>query len=167
MLFPTPSRRIVAACALPAVLAASACAAFTRTSPPSSTAERSVEAVYRSGIAAFNRHDLDEFTSQFAGDIAMYTPTGWLRGKAAVRERLEETFKQFPSVSMTIDSLEVTSPAPGTAIVRFNWMVQPMGRGPAFRGVGSGTYVERNGRWVEVLEHETVVTVDPELRPKG
>ena len=42
-----------------------------------------------------------------------------------------------------------------------------MGRGPAFRGVGSGVYVQRSGRWLEALEHETIVTVDPALRQKG
>jgi uncharacterized protein (TIGR02246 family) len=167
MMFPALSRRLLPACALTVAGAVSACAVPGAHSSSTPTATRSVEALYRSGIAAFNRHDLNEFTSQFADDIAMYTPTGWVRGRNAVRQRFAETFKQFPNVSMTIDSLDVTSPAPRTAIVRFNWTVQPMGRGPAFRGVGSGMYVERNGRWVEVLEHETVVSVDPELRPKG
>jgi len=166
-MFPAVSRRLLPVCALSIAFAASACVTHNARSSPAPTAARSVEALYRSGIAAFNRHDLAEFTSQFADDIAMYTPTGWVRGGTAVRQRFADTFKQFPNVSMTIDSLEVTSPTPHMAIVRFNWMVQPMGRGPAFRGVGSGTYVERNGRWVEVLEHETVVSVDPELRQKG
>jgi hypothetical protein len=97
----------------------------------------------------------------------MSRPTGWVRGGDAVCRRFQETFTQFPSVAMTIDSLDVTSPAHGTALVRFDWTVQPMGRGPPFRGVGSDVYVQRNGRWVEVLEHETVVTVDPALRQKG
>ena len=35
-----------------------------------------------------------------------------------------------------------------------------MGQGPAFHGVGSGVYLRRDGKWTEVLEHETVVKVD-------
>ena len=31
-------------------------------------------------------------------------------------------------------------------------------RGPAFHGVGSGVYVRRGTDWVEVLEHETVIS---------
>ena len=40
-----------------------------------------------------------------------------------------------------------------------------MGKGPAFHGVGSGVYVQRQGNWVEVLEHETVVKADEGLGP--
>jgi hypothetical protein len=32
--------------------------------------------------------------------------------------------------------------------------------------VGSGTYVRRDGRWQEVLEHETVVRIDSALAPR-
>lgn len=156
-------RRLLPARALLATALLGGCATLPHSSQAPDDA-RQVEAVYRSGIAAFNKHALDEFTAQFADDISMYTPTGWVDGGVAVRQRFQETFTQFPQVLMTIDSLKVTSPAPGTALVRFLWKVQPMGRGPAFRGVGSGVYVRRHGRWVEVLEHETVVTVDPELR---
>ena len=95
----------------------------------------------------------------------MYTPTGWLRGHEAVRQRFAETFKQFPEVRMEIDDLQVREVAPGTAVTSFKWRVYPMGKGPAFHGVGSGVYVLRNGTWAEVLEHETVVKVDEGLRP--
>jgi hypothetical protein len=66
-----------------------------------------VEAFLVSGIAAFNAHDLDLFMKQFAPDIEMYTPTGWLRGNAAVRERFAQTFKQFPKVRMEIEELKL------------------------------------------------------------
>lgn len=68
---------------------------------------------------------------------------------------------------MTIDSLRVRSVAPSVAVVDFQWMVHPMGAGPAFHGVGSGVYVQRDGEWVEVLEHETVTRTDPELQQTG
>ena len=55
--------------------------------------------------------------------------------------------------------------ARGTVVTDFKWRVYPMGRGPAFHGVGSGVYIRRGGRWVEVLEHETVVKVDEGLAP--
>ena len=122
-----------------------------------------VEAFFISGIEAFNSHDLDRFMKQFADDIEMYTPTGWLRGQAAVRERFASTFKQFASVRMEVEDLRVREVAPGTVITDFKWRVYPGGRGPAFHGVGTGVYMLRNGRWVEVLEHETVTKIDAGL----
>lgn len=122
-----------------------------------------VEEFFMSGIAAFNAHDLEGFMKQFAGDVEMYTPTGWLRGHQSVRERFAQTFRQFPSVRMEIEGLRVREVARGTAVTDFKWRVYPMGRGPAFHGVGSGVYVQRDGRWVEVLEHETVMKVDEGL----
>jgi uncharacterized protein (TIGR02246 family) len=124
-----------------------------------------VEGVFMSGIAAFNAHDLDEFMKQFASDVDMYTPTGWLRGQQSVRERFAQTFKQFPSVRMEIEDLRTRDVAPGTVITDFRWRVYPMGKGPAYHGVGSGVYVRRDGVWVEVLEHETVTKVDEGLAP--
>lgn len=127
-----------------------------------------VEGFFMIGIAAFNAHDLEGFMKQFAGDVEMYTPTGWLRGHQEVRERFAQTFRQFPSVRMEIEELRVREVARGTAVADFKWRVYPMGKGPAFHGVGSGVYVLRDGRWVEVLEHETVVKVDEGLeRGKG
>lgn len=117
------------------------------------------------GIAAFNAHDLDGFMKQFADDVEMYTPTGWLRGHQSVRERFAQTFRQFPSVRMEVEELRVREVARGTVVTDFKWRVYPMGKGPAFHGVGSGVYVLRGGRWVEVLEHETVMKVDEGLNP--
>ena len=118
-----------------------------------------------SGIAAFNAHNLDGFMRQFAVDIEMYTPTGWIRGQQQVRDRFAQTFKQFPSVQMAVEDLRVREVAPGTVVTDFKWRVYPMGKGPAFHGVGSGVYVLRDGAWVEVLEHETVLKVDEGLNP--
>jgi uncharacterized protein (TIGR02246 family) len=133
---------------------------------PSPAAERHpVAAYFDAGIAAFNAHDLDTFMQQFADDLEMYTPTGWLRGKAAVRERFVTTFRDFPSVRMIVRDLRVRDVAPGVAVVDFAWSTYPRGAGPAYHGVGSGTYVRRDGRWQEVLEHETVVSIDSALAP--
>jgi uncharacterized protein (TIGR02246 family) len=142
--------------------------AFTAPFTASQTRERkhAVESFFMSGIAAFNAHDLDGFMKQFADDIEMYTPTGWLRGRQGVRERFAQTFRQFPSVRMEIEDLRVREVARGTAVTDFKWRVYPMGQGPAFHGVGTGVYVRRNGKWVEVVEHETVVKVDEGLAPK-
>lgn len=122
-----------------------------------------VEEFFMSGIAAFNAHDLEGFMKQFAGDVEMYTPTGWLRGHQSVRERFAQTFRQFPSVRMEIEGPRVREVARGTAVTDFKWRVYPMGGGPTFHGVGSGVYLRRDGRWVEVLEPETVVKVDEGL----
>jgi uncharacterized protein (TIGR02246 family) len=127
------------------------------------SANHPVRAFYVSGIEAFNAHDLDAFMRQFGDDIAMYTPTGWLRGKPAVRERFAQTFTQFPDVRMEVEDLRVREVAPGVATVDFAWRVYPMGAGPAFHGVGSGVYVLRGDQWEEVLEHETVTRVDEPL----
>jgi uncharacterized protein (TIGR02246 family) len=123
-----------------------------------------VEKFFMSGIEAFNAHDLDGFMKQFADDVEMYTPTGWLRGKETVRERFVTTFKQFPSVKMEIEDLRVREVSRAAVVVDFKWRTFPRGGGPAFHGVGSGVYVLRNRNWVEVLEHETVVQVDEALR---
>ena len=151
-------RRTLAAAAL--LLAASLAAAAQA---DNRAQKHPVEVFFMSGIAAFNAHDLDGFMKQFADDVEMYTPTGWLRGRQSVRERFAQTFRQFPSVRMQIEELRVREVAPGTALTDFKWRVYPMGKGPAFHGVGSGVYVLRGGRWVEVLEHETVVKVDEGL----
>lgn len=124
-----------------------------------------VEKFFMSGISSFNSHNLDGFMKQFAADIEMYTPTGWLRGRESVRARFAQTFQQFPSVRMEIENLRVREVARGTVVTDFQWRVYPMGRGPAFHGVGSGVYILRDGRWAEVLEHETVVKVDEGLNP--
>jgi uncharacterized protein (TIGR02246 family) len=119
-----------------------------------------VETFFMSGIAAFNAHNLDEFMKQFADDLEMYTPSGWLRGKNAVRERFAETFKRFPMVKMEIEDLKVREIKSHVVLVDFKWHTFPMGKGAAFHGVGSGVYVLRDGKWLEILEHETVVKID-------
>ena len=127
--------------------------------------KHSVETFFTSGVASFNAHDLDGFMRQFAADVEMYTPTGWLRGRSPVRERFAQTFAQFPSVRMVVEDLRVREVARDTVVTDFRWRVYPLGQGPAFHGVGSGVYVRRKGKWVEVLEHETVVKVDEGLTP--
>ncbi|HEV7376707.1 MAG TPA: nuclear transport factor 2 family protein [Pyrinomonadaceae bacterium] len=127
------------------------------------TKKHPVEIFFMSGIASFNAHDLDGFMKQFAADIEMYTPTGWLRGQPSVRTRFAQTFQQFPSVRMEVEELHVREVARGTVVTDFKWRVYPMGQGPAFYGVGSGVYIHKDGKWVEVLEHETVVKVDEGL----
>ena len=153
-------RRLLAAAAL--LLAASLPAAAQTENKGQ---RHPVEGFFMAGIAAFNAHDLEGFMKQFAGDVEMYTPTGWLRGHEGVRERFAQTFRQFPSVRMEVEELRVREVARGTAVTDFRWRVYPMGKGPAFHGVGSGVYVLRDGRWAEVLEHETVVKVDEGLTP--
>jgi uncharacterized protein (TIGR02246 family) len=150
------------ACARQAAMPAAAATAATPAG--AAVVAAAVESTYRAGIAAFNAHELDTFVGQFADDVVMYTPTGWLRGRAAVRARFDSTFRQFPKVRMEIDSLEVRAVGPATATVAFRWHVYPMGAGPAFDGVGSGVYVRRADAWVEVLEHETVTRIAPELQ---
>jgi uncharacterized protein (TIGR02246 family) len=123
-----------------------------------------VKIFFMSGINAFNAHNLDEFMKQFAEDVDMYTPTGWLRGKDAVRARFSETFQQFPSVKMEIEDLQIREIKNGTVLVDFKWRTYPRGTGSAFHGVGSGVYIKRKGKWVEVLEHETIVKIDEGIR---
>lgn len=153
-------KRILTAIAILSALSSAAAAQPPATRPAH---KHPVEAFFAAGIEAFNAHDLERFVTQFSDDVQMYTPTGWLRGKAAVRGRFQSTFEQFPDVRMEVADLRVQEVSPGTAIVDFNWKVYPMGRGPAFHGVGSGVYVVRDNRWVEVLEHETVTKVDEGL----
>jgi uncharacterized protein (TIGR02246 family) len=150
--------------ALVALIIALSSISFAQTKDATVAQKHPVETFFMAGIEAFNAHDLDKFMKQFADDVEMYTPTGWLRGKAAVRERFVGTFKQFPAVKMEIENLRVREVAPGTVLVDFKWRTFPRGSGAAFHGVGSGVYVRRGGNWVEVLEHETVVKVDEELR---
>jgi uncharacterized protein (TIGR02246 family) len=130
-----------------------------------SSRKHPVETFFMSGIESFNVHDLEGFMKQFAADVEMYTPTGWLRGREDVRTRFAQTFAQFPSVRMEVEDLRVREVARDAVVTDFKWRVYPAGRGPAFHGVGSGVYVRRGGKWAEVLEHETVVKVDEGLTP--
>jgi uncharacterized protein (TIGR02246 family) len=130
---------------------------------PTAGTSHPVHAYFLDGIAAFNAHDLDGFMNQFGDDVEMYTPTGWLRGKAAVAARFVTTFRDFPRVRMDLRDLRVRAITPDVVVVDFGWSTYPNGQGPAYHGVGSGTYVRRNGAWQEILEHETVVRVDSAL----
>jgi uncharacterized protein (TIGR02246 family) len=133
-------------------------------SPAPATANEEVHAFFLAGVAAFNAHDLEEFLTQFAEDINMYTPQGWLRGHEQVRERFATTFAQFPRVRMEIENLVARQVGKDVVVTDFRWRVYPGGAGPAFHGVGSGVYMRRDGQWREVLEHETVTLVDEALR---
>ena len=144
------------------VLVLCSCAS-TATTAVATDPVAAVTSRFNAGIEAFNRHDIDGFLDQFGRDVEMYTPTGWLRGSEAVRARFVETFAQFPNVRMETEQLRVRPVAPDTVVVDFAWRVFPMGRGPAFHGLSSGVYVLRDGRWAEVLEHETVLRVDAPL----
>jgi uncharacterized protein (TIGR02246 family) len=146
------------------LLLASSSFTFGQTQNDKPAQKHPVEVFFMSGIEAFNAHNLDKFMRQFAVDVEMYTPTGWLRGNQAVRERFVQTFKQFPLVKMEIEELKVREVGDKTAIVDFKWKTYPMGKDAAFHGVGSGVYIKRKGDWVEVLEHETVTKVDEALK---
>ncbi len=146
------------------LLLASSSFTFGQTQNDKPAQKHPVEVFFMSGIEAFNAHNLDKFMRQFAVDVEMYTPTGWLRGNQAVRERFVQTFKQFPLVKMEIEELKVREVGDKTAIVDFKWKTYPMGKGAAFHGVGSGVYIKRKGDWVEVLEHVTVTKVDEALK---
>lgn len=136
---------------------------FSQTKKTTPLEKHPVETFFMSGIAAFNAHNLDEFVKQFGDDIEMFMPTGWLRGKSAVRERFISTFKDFPTVKMEIEDLRVRQIRSDLVLVDFKWHTFPKGSGPAFHGVGSGVYVLRDKKWVEILEHETVVKIDEGL----
>lgn len=112
------------------------------------------------GIDDFNQHKLENFLSQFDEDIQMFTHSGWLRGKPEVTNRFEFIFKQFPNIRMQIDSLNVRQVNKNTVLVDFKCQTFPKGTGPAFHTVGSGVYVLRQGRWIEVFEHETLIKTD-------
>ena len=97
-----------------------------------------VEGFFMAGITAFNAHDLEGFMKQFASDVEMYTPTGWLRGHQSVRERFAQTFRQFPSVRMEVEELRVREVARGTVVTDFRWRVYPMGKGRPSTASGRG-----------------------------
>ncbi len=126
--------------------------------------EHPVHAFFLEGIAAFNRHDLDTFMQQFGDDLEMFAAdVGWIRGKAAVRERFVGTFRQFPQVRMELRNLRVRAISPDVAVCDYEFSTYPRGSGPAYHGIGSGVYVRRGGRWEEVQEHESLVRIDAAL----
>lgn len=74
--------------------------AQNKCSSDSTQASEQVSKFFNDGIAHFNTHDASSFLAQFADDVEMYTPTGWVRGKAAISQRFAQTFQQFPRVKM-------------------------------------------------------------------
>lgn len=124
------------------------------------TTRHPVYAYFMKGINDFNQHHLESFLGQFADDIHMYTHAGWLRNKEEVTQRFTGIFKQFPDIRMEVDELNVRPVNDHTVIADFRCRTFPRGRGPAFHTVGSGVYVWRGNRWVEVFEHETLVKTD-------
>lgn len=137
---------------------------FAQTEELMGAIQNDAKAFFLSGIDAFNAHDLDDLVAQFFGDFEMYTPQGWFRGLPSIRERFDQIFRQNPSVKMEIENLQVRAFTPEAVAIDFNWMVYPSGSGPAYRGVTTGVYVLRDGEWGEVLEHESVISVDETLR---
>lgn len=131
--------------------------------PSDAPVREQVAARYRAGIEAFNAHDLETFLDQFGEDVEMYTHQGWLRGHSAVRARFAGLFQQFPRMRMEVKRLQVREVSPHAAVVDFQASLFPQGGGPAYHAVGSGVYVLREGRWLEVQEHETTTHADPPL----
>ena len=125
-----------------------------------------VRALYLSTIQSYNKGKLELFLDNFSEDIRMYGTDGNYVGKQALRNRFEAIFKQFPNSKMEIPELELEILSTENVLVNFTWELYPMGKGPAFRGVGSGLYTLRKGKWIEILEVETVTEVDKELMRK-
>lgn len=125
-----------------------------------------VKDLYLATIQAFNEGNLELFLANFSSDIRMYGTDGNYVGKQALRDRFQVIFKQFPNKRMEIPELEVEVLSKDNVLVNFSWELYPMGRGPAYSGVGSGVYTLRNGKWIEILEVETVTEVDKELMQK-
>jgi hypothetical protein len=158
------SKQILFTLTVIAAICAGGCSHKNDTGGPQ---DHPVRALYLAGINAFNSHDVETLIQQFANDFEMYTNTGWHRGLPAIKERFGKIFQQFPSVKMEIEDLHVREVVLGTAIVDFRWKVFPKGSGPAWSGIGTGVYVFRSQRWLEVLEHESVVHVDEALSTAG
>jgi hypothetical protein len=131
--------------------------------PVRDTSALEVERFFMEGIAKFNRRELDPFLLQFDETIRMFAVSSWLRGRAEVRQRFVDTFRQFPEARMEITNLRARSETPNVVTVEFEFHTYPRGTGPAYHGVGTGVYVRRAEGWREVLEHETVTRRDPGL----
>ncbi len=126
-----------------------------------------VEHLFLSSIEAFNNSDLELFLSNFASEIKMYGTDGLYEGKDALRERFKTVFEQFPNKKMDITELKLSVLSSDIVLVHFKWQLYPMGKGPAYRGVGSGLYTLKGNSWTEILEAETVTEVDEALMQKG
>jgi hypothetical protein len=123
-----------------------------------------VKELYLSTIDAFNDRNLDLFLANFAPKIKMYGTDGTYFGQDALRARFEILFKQFPNAKMDIPELESEVLSNNVVLVNFKWKVYPMGQGPAFTGLGSGIYTYADGKWMEILEVETITDVDEALK---
>jgi len=123
-----------------------------------------VRTLYLSSIAAFNKRDLDLFLANFAPEIKMYGTDGNYFGKNALQKRFEDILQQFPNVRMEIPELNLGILSQDVVLVNFKWKVFPMGQGPAFSGIGSGVYIKKGDKWVEILEVETITDVDEALK---
>ena len=123
-----------------------------------------VRLLYLSSIEALNKGDLEMFLSNFAPEIKMYGTDGNYFGQNALRERFENVLQQFPDVRMEIPELQLKVLSQDIVLVNFKWKVFPMGQGPAFSGLGSGIYQNKNGKWMEILEVETITNVDEALK---
>ena len=123
-----------------------------------------VRLLYLSSIEALNTGDLDMFLTNFAPEIKMYGTDGNYFGQNALRERFENVLQQFPNVKMEIPELQLEILSQDLVLVNFKWKVFPMGQGPAFSGIGSGIYRNKNGKWMEILEVETITDVDDALK---
>jgi len=123
-----------------------------------------VKELYLSTIDAFNDRDIDLFLANFAPKIKMYGTDGTYFGQDALRARFEGLFKQFPNAKMEIPELESEVLSNDVVLVNFKWKVYPMGKGPAFTGIGSGIYKYLDGKWMEILEVETITHVDEALK---
>ncbi len=130
------------------------------------TENHPVRGLFLSSIEAFNSGDLELFLSNFSSDIKMYGTDGLYNGKTSLRERFEVVFQQFPNKKMEIPELTLDILSNDIVLVNFKWKLFPMGRGPAYSGIGSGLYVIRRNKWVEILEVETVTEVDEALQQK-
>jgi len=123
-----------------------------------------VRKLYLSSIEAFNNGNLELFLAYFAEDIKMYGTDGVYEGKEALRNRFKVIFQQFPKAKMEIPALTLKILSDEVVLVDFKWKLYPMGGGPAYSGMGSGIYANQGGKWVEVLEVETVTSADAALR---
>ncbi len=123
-----------------------------------------VRILYLSSIEAFNEGNLDLFLANFAPEIKMYGTDGNYFGQNALRERFENVIQQFPKVRMEIPELNLDILSQEIVLVNFKWKVFPMGQGPAFSGIGSGIYMKKGDKWMEILEVETITEVDEALK---
>lgn len=123
-----------------------------------------VRTLYLSSIEALNKGNLDLFLANFDPEIKMYGTDGNYFGQHALRERFENVLQQFPNVRMEIPELKLEILSKNVVLVNFEWKVFPMGRGPAYSGIGSGVYKKNGDKWVEILEVETITNVDEALK---